>query len=226
MDLEWGQNFNLIVTWTWKSHSNQLQVTPGHSDQSQQPYQIDQSTSANHNNPTENINSKISHRNISYFSLYLVHKSILEDMSNYVNSVQVFEVLPTEKWANCNQSLILSNLKPFAKYELYVTATNEFGQSARSNSLLFVNSEYIFPAKKTLTELSRCSDPSWGGGGGNYILKWVFFVQSILADRYIHRRELRLVSLESLSSVEYGIKKIFLIFVFDREISRFKLSRK
>ena len=36
-----------------------------------------------------------------------------------------------------------------------------------------------------------------------------FFVQSILADRYIHRRELRLISLESLSSVEYGIKEIF-----------------
>ena len=36
-----------------------------------------------------------------------------------------------------------------------------------------------------------------------------FFVQTILADRYIHRRELRLVSLESLSSVEYGIKKVF-----------------
>ena len=42
-----------------------------------------------------------------------------------------------------------------------------------------------------------------------------------MADRYIHRRELKLVSLESLSSVEYEIKKIFLIFVFDREISRF-----
>ena len=40
-----------------------------------------------------------------------------------------------------------------------------------------------------------------------------FFVQSVLADRYIHRRKLRPVSLESLSSVEYGIKKIFLIFV-------------
>ena len=64
------------------------------------------------------------------------------------------------------------------------------------------------------------------GGGRNYILKWVFFVQSILADRYIHRRELRLVSLESLSSVEYGIKNIFLIFVLDREILSFKLSRK
>ena len=41
------------------------------------------------------------------------------------------------------------------------------------------------------------------------MLNWVFFVQSILADRYIHRRELRLVSLESLSAVEYGNKKIF-----------------
>ena len=41
-----------------------------------------------------------------------------------------------------------------------------------------------------------------------------FFVQSILADRYINGRELRLVSLESLSSVEYRIKKIFLNFRF------------
>ena len=41
-----------------------------------------------------------------------------------------------------------------------------------------------------------------------------FFVQSILADRYIHRRELRLVSLESLSSAEYGIKKICFKFRF------------
>ena len=43
-----------------------------------------------------------------------------------------------------------------------------------------------------------------------------FFVQSILADRYIHRRELRLVSLEILPSVEYGIKKIFFSFLTGR----------
>ena len=49
-----------------------------------------------------------------------------------------------------------------------------------------------------------------------------FFVQTILADRYIHRRELRLVSLGSLSSVEYKIKKIFSIFVIYRELSRYK----
>ena len=41
------------------------------------------------------------------------------------------------------------------------------------------------------------------GGGGGTIYSNGFFVHSILADRYNHRRELRLVSLESLSSVEY-----------------------
>ena len=51
----------------------------------------------------------------------------------------------------------------------------------------------------------------------------VFFVQSIFADRYIHRRELRLVSLESSSSVEYGIKMIFSTFAFYRELSGFKV---
>ena len=60
-------------------------------------------------------------------------------------------------------------------------------------------------------------------GRRNYILNWVFFVQSILADRYIHRRELWVVSLNSPSSVEYGIKKIFSIFVFYRVLSRFKV---
>ena len=56
-------------------------------------------------------------------------------------------------------------------------------------------------------------NPLEGGGGGELYTQMVFFVQTILADPYIHRRELRLVSLESLSSVEYGIKQIFLIFV-------------
>ena len=78
---------------------------------------------------------------------------------------------------------------------------------------------------------ARCSlifvpTPLEGGEELYTQLGFFFFVQSILADRYIHRREMRLVSLESLSSVECGIKKIFLIFVFDREISGFKLSRK
>ena len=59
-------------------------------------------------------------------------------------------------------------------------------------------------------------------GEGTINSNGFFFVQSILADRYIHRRELRMVSLESLASVEYGIKKIFLIFGFYRELTRFK----
>ena len=41
-----------------------------------------------------------------------------------------------------------------------------------------------------------------------------FFVQTILTDRNIHRRGLRLVSLESTSSVEYGIRKILWNIVF------------
>ena len=60
-------------------------------------------------------------------------------------------------------------------------------------------------------------------GGRNCILNWVFFVQSILADRYVHRRELWAVSLKSPSSIKYGIEKIFSIFVFYRELSRFKI---
>ena len=51
---------------------------------------------------------------------------------------------------------------------------------------------------------------------GKELYTQTVFFQSILADRYIHRRELRLVSFENLSSVEYGIEKIFLIFVFYR----------
>ena len=74
-------------------------------------------------------------------------------------------------------------------------------------------------SSKRIKDLN-CSHPSWGGR--NYILKWVVFVQSILADQHYHCRELRLVSLESLSSVEYKFKKIFSFFVFYRELSRFK----
>ena len=42
-------------------------------------------------------------------------------------------------------------------------------------------------------------------GGGTMYSNGIFFVQTISADRYIRRRDLRLVSLESSSSVEYGI---------------------
>ena len=74
-----------------------------------------------------------------------------------------------------------------------------------------------------------CSDPSWGGGGGggrNNILNRVFFVQKILIDRYIHRRELWVISLKSPSSLEHGIKKFFLNSVFMSELPWFKLFQK
>ena len=60
--------------------------------------------------------------------------------------------------------------------------------------------------------LIRLIVPTPVEGGGTIYSTGFFFVQSILADRYINRRELRLVSLESLSSVEYRIKKIFFKF--------------
>ena len=65
-----------------------------------------------------------------------------------------------------------------------------------------------------------CSDPL-EGGGTIYSNGFFLFREFSPIDR-----ELRLVSSKSSSSVEYGIKKIFLIFVFYRELSRFKLLRK
>ena len=49
-------------------------------------------------------------------------------------------------------------------------------------------------------------------GGGTIYSNGFFFVQTILADRFNNRRELRLVSLESPSSIEYGNKKYFFKF--------------
>ena len=64
-----------------------------------------------------------------------------------------------------------------------------------------------------------CSDHTCGGG-----TKYSngFFCSVILADRHIHRIEMRVVSLKSSSSVEFKIKMIFLIFVYFEELSRFK----
>ena len=61
-------------------------------------------------------------------------------------------------------------------------------------------------------------------GGGTIYSNGFFFVPWILADRYIHRREMCVVSLKSSSIVEFEIKKIFLNFVFFEELSRFKVS--
>ena len=62
--------------------------------------------------------------------------------------------------------------------------------------------------------------------GGGTIYSNGFFVKTIFADRYINRRELRLVSLENSFSIEYRIKKMFFVFVSYRELSMFKVLRK
>ena len=62
-----------------------------------------------------------------------------------------------------------------------------------------------------LRYLSYCSDPIPLVGGRTIYSNGLF-----LGDRYIHHREMRVVSLKSSSSVEFEINKIFLNFVFSR----------
>ena len=57
--------------------------------------------------------------------------------------------------------------------------------------------------------------------GRKYRLKWVFFVQTILADRYIHHGEMPVISLKSSSKVEFETKKKN--FVFFEALSWFKI---
>ena len=128
--------------------------------------------------------------------------------------------------------LIYTDLLPGHAYQITVNSSTYGGVADKLHltTITFCTGVnlWIFSVWADLTSFiySTLIVPTPLEGGGTIYSNGFFFVQSILADRYIHRRELRLVSLESLSSVEYGIKKIFLIFVFDREISRFKLSRK
>ena len=63
-----------------------------------------------------------------------------------------------------------------------------------------------FSSHGSFVEVS-CSGPTCGGK--NYILKWNFFGETILADRYIHRIEMLVVSIKSSSSVEFENKTIF-----------------
>ena len=59
---------------------------------------------------------------------------------------------------------------------------------------------------------SNCSDPTCGGRTIYSKRFFLFFVQTILVDRYIHRRGMRIVSLKSSSSVKFEVKKIFWFF--------------
>ena len=64
----------------------------------------------------------------------------------------------------------------------------------------------------------------WGEG----LYTEMFFFQKILADRYIHRREIRVVSLKKTRSVEFKIKKSFLknFVFFSRSYRGLKFSEK
>ena len=50
--------------------------------------------------------------------------------------------------------------------------------------------------------------PTHKVGGGN-IYSNGFFVQSFLTDRYNHRKEARVISVESSSSIKFEIKSFF-----------------
>ena len=62
-----------------------------------------------------------------------------------------------------------------------------------------------------------------GGGEGTIYSNDFFFVQTILADRFIHRREMLALSLKSSSSVEFEIKRFFYYRFFFKELSRFEV---
>ena len=80
--------------------------------------------------------------------------------------------------------------KQYEKMYSFKLEMSRFGNHSKLFFLMAANHWKILAF--TFTEYNW-SDPSWGGR--NYILKWVFLVQTIFADRYINRRELRLVSL-------------------------------
>ena len=63
-----------------------------------------------------------------------------------------------------------------------------------------------------------------GGGGGEELYNQMgFFVQTVLADRYFHRREMWVVSLKSSHRVEFETKKDFFYFRFFEELSRIEI---
>ena len=81
-------------------------------------------------------------------------------------------------------------------------------------SLFLKHFEYLRLLKQVhfLSEIARFIVPAPLVGGTIYS-NGLFF-QTILADRYIHRREMWVVLLKSCSSVEFEIKKVFFQFSF------------
>ena len=94
------------------------------------------------------------------------------------------------KWKNFFKKW--SILQPFEQMSIFSEAQQHLGWSWSRHGSRHGSRHAYF-----------CSDPL--KLGRNYILKQVFVVQTILADRYNHRRELWVESLKTPSSVEYGI---------------------
>ena len=136
-------SMDYLVTWTLSR--GQTISRSKHSDQSN-----DAATSASQSEndlmtsnqfTIEGIDFGLSFDSISYFSVHLIELSSFTDVTSYVGAKFVFEVLPSTSPGENNQTLILSNLKAYAKYEVFVTTTNINGESGKSNCIVFFNSK-------------------------------------------------------------------------------------
>ena len=87
-----------------------------------------------------------------------------------------------------NEKIFLSASLSFSNF--FVTpVTISFSCFTIEVFLIVISSQtFVFTSSRSIISLFIVPTPL--EGGGNYILKWVFFVQSILTDRYIHSREL------------------------------------
>ena len=138
----------------------------------------------------------------------------------------VFVPFETQPPIWCTNSPLITNRKRktnLMSFQFVLLQIQKIRETEHSNITVRRKANYFDDCLRLKWEHSDhfCSDPTCGGR--NYILKWVFFVPWILADRYIHCREVWVVSLKSSFSVNFEIKKIFFIFVFFEELSRIEI---
>ena len=87
-------------------------------------------------------------------------------------------LINAEKMSSFLYQLCCFRVESSAEYQIFYIAKNR----EKRKELIALYFETIF-VKDIFLFHPTC-------GGRNYTLKWIFFVQSILADRYIHRREM------------------------------------
>ena len=126
-------------------------------------------------------------------------------------------------WVDYSVELYKKNLAAYnsSRYMGYIiTATNAASNflfymclpSMRQASVQFIKSLlpiWVVPYFLTLYNFTLSlilNNLLLGGGGGTIYSNWFFFVQTILAARFIHRTEMWVASLESSSSVKFKIK--------------------